>query len=330
VPLPKPPISDNEYVPIVEDNEDHSSASTLPEIRTVDGHRDHIPTNSTDDTGEIKANRFINAPARPAKTSVISKKLESRGQTLWDAAKITSSPTLTTLMDAMWIDEKIPQLNISDPSESFPQSGTIVRMRDIINHPVMDRISQDNETTENTMFDELTGIVRSRSPTATPERRNPNAKFSGNFHYLDMFQKFMSPLNEISPSYFHKPIVTNVKLRSGIVNRPEKVLYREIRKSQQHLYRLHAAFPENNQGVMLAMHTLADLYSETYKAEYLEAGEKIYLKVLASSQKNLGPSHPRTVMAYLGLIMVKKRMNQFTEARKIHENVSRLKAAKSS
>jgi tetratricopeptide (TPR) repeat protein len=240
-------------------------------------------------------------------------------QTLWDVAKITSSPTLSTLMDAMKIDAEIPQLLLNDPTTE-PDSSyqhSVIRMNDFSNSldDVNSLVYADNS--DDILVQESTFVWKSSEKS----RSRPEATGSVLSDFFKAMHRSISPLNRISPAWYHTPPVIPSRGFHHLIVRPKSTTLHEIKIAEQRLQRLEKVLPSDNPGVISAVHALADLYGERLLVEYHKNAELLYPRVLAAKQREFGASHPQTVMVYLDLVQTKRWRGQYAEVKRIHEKI---------
>jgi len=218
-------------------------------------------------------------------------------QTLWDSAKIQTSPTLTTLLLAMDIDDETP---LPPPAYSHP-GAQFVSMADL---------ADQGDQFENGRKINYTGSsISTQKKSKAPEID------------LSLFRKvvegFSSPLFEPSP--FPRPLPKRKKPFSSDQN-SDRSLQSQIDDCRQRLNKLQKTLQNpDNFAIISQIEELAGLYTD--HRQY-EPAELFYIQALKMRRKHLGADNVKTVHLILDTITNKIHWGKLKEAEELHQGVN--------
>ncbi|KAH8588120.1 hypothetical protein B0O99DRAFT_601131 [Bisporella sp. PMI_857] len=221
---------------------------------------------------------------------------ERESPSLWDCARIIDSPTLTTLLLAIDVDDMQPL-----PSPVLLEPGVpYISMKDLEGnrheHSNTLKRTGEDEAHEVTLFITLGG----------QNTFSNREKDSREMLVLDQPGWPVSPVltKEVNP-FPESDVVIKAHYTSNIVPMSQTALNIQIEACQNHLVRLQStlsAESPQNTGIMLQLERLARLYYRN--ANYHEA-VRLFSSVMWNKKSRLGPNHPETITSYLDIIQSK-------------------------
>lgn len=251
----------------------NSRDDTIPESK--------LPSTKTDNTLDMEISTAVqfladddysNTEMEPLYHSFGPMDWERPPQTLWDSARIQDSPTLTTLMIALKIEEEMPLL----PPPVLPHKVESVTLKQLDLASVC--ADEEQEATEST-------AVVAGSAKHQGKRRKQQIKI--NFEFLqNLVEEPYTLVKEVSPF----PISNGARKRSyGAVTRssPSSLKLR-ISNCRAQLYTMQKTLPSDSSAILLKQEQLAELFEEN--GQHRLAND-LYVKILKTKQEVLGPNH---------------------------------------
>jgi hypothetical protein len=218
----------------------------------------------------------------------------------WDMNKFTESPTLEALLGSMTIMGETPQV--------FPHESMDLTNRAPISYQ---QSVQMQEVLLSSLYDK--GLDTKLDLRFTgPELLR---------HFNTLYESINLPM-QVSPSYYHMPIVSISTVFDHLAFHHKRASPEAIKTATVHLDQLEKILPPANPGYISAVNALASLYLTQQTEEDNSKAELLHRKILMTQQKALGPGHPRTVLAYLNLILsMLKGKDNFVKVKDFHEKI---------
>jgi hypothetical protein len=232
-------------------------------------------------------------------------------KTLWDAANITKSPTLTRLFDAIKIDEEYPLL-----PPPVVRTTTYAPERFITADEIQD-LMRPGEDQNNHHGSILKHWDRDRSDLPLAKRRKGEEPYS--FHFTENYDypvpNFWN-LSQVSPFPTH-----TTKSRLYIVPKSstdDKPLSQQLLDCEIRFRKLERSLPVDNPGLIFELQRMANL---AFRSGEFKKAERLYLRLARAKQKRIGREHPDTVIVYLDLIENKIDGGELEEAERLHQGI---------
>ena len=226
---------------------------------------------------------YLNTEMEPLNHSFGLMDWERPPQTLWDSARIQDSPTLTTLMIALKVDEEMPLL----PPPVLPHRVESVTLNQLELASVC--VEEEREATESTAV--VTGSAKHQG-----KRRKQQIEI--NFEFLQHLVKEPYTLvKEVSPF----PISNGARKRSycAVTRSSPSSLKLRISNCRAQLYTMQKAMSSNSSAILLKQKQLAELFEDDRQHR---SAEDLYVKILKTKQEVLGPNHVDVAWAYLSIL----------------------------
>jgi len=285
----------------------NSRDDTIPESK--------LPSTKTDNTLDMEISTAVqfladddysNTEMEPLYHSFGPMDWERPPQTLWDSARIQDSPTLTTLMIALKIEEEMPLL----PPSVLPHKVESITLKQLDLASVC--AEEEQEATEST-------AVVAGSAKHQGKRRKQQIKI--NFEFLqNLVEEPYTLVKEVSPF----PISNGARKRSyGAVTRssPSSLKLR-ISNCRAQLYTMQKTLPSDSSAILLKQEQLVQLLGNDHQ---YRLAEDLYVKILKTKQEVLGPNHVDVAWTYLNILWNRvgwgKEKQMLKETQKFHENI---------
>ena len=218
----------------------------------------------------------------------------------WDSLRIQDSPTLTTLIAALKIDEKIPLL--SPPSSPSPMKYISMKQLEIDSKFAGKESAADKSTS------------RAVVPGSVKYPQKEKKKIEITFEFLERFvEKSYMLQTEVSPF----PAFDSPKKRSyvAISHGSPSPLKLRISKCRAQLQTMRHLLPPSNSGILSTQRKLADLLHDD--GQY-KAADTLYLGIMRTYEEFQGPQHPNVVWLYLAIIRNRIGWGRLKQVTKIH------------
>ena len=208
-------------------------------------------------------------------------------QTLWDRARIQDSPTLTTLLIALKIDEDIPLL--PPPVVSHKVESIIPKLLELES----DCTEEEREATESTAV-----IIGSAKHRQEDWKKQLEISLEINLEILlHPVEEPYTLVKEVSPF----PISNRARKRSyGAVTQTSPLSMKlRISNCRAQLYKMQKTLPSDSSAILLKQEQLAELFEDDCQ---FKLAEDLYVKILKTKQEILGPNHVDVAWTYLNIL----------------------------
>jgi len=279
----------------------NSRDDTIPESK--------LPSTKTDNTLNMEISTAVqfladddysNTEMEPLYHSFGPMDWERPPQTLWDSARIQDSPTLTTLMIALKIDEEMPLL----PPPVLPHKVESVTLKQLDLASVC--AEEEQEATEST-------AVVAGSAKHQGKRRKQQIKI--NFEFLqNVVEEPYTLVKEVSPF----PISNGARKRSyGAVTQTSPLSMKlRISNCRAQLYKMQKTLPSDSSAILLKQEQLAELFEDDNQNKL---AEDLYVKILKTKQELLGPNHVEVAWAHLVILWNRVSWGQEKQMFKVYQ-----------
>ncbi|KAH8597696.1 hypothetical protein B0O99DRAFT_64775 [Bisporella sp. PMI_857] len=233
-----------------------------------------------------------------------------RPKTLWDSAKIMDSPKLTTLINALKIDDEMPLLSLDETMTLDPEPSrkylSMEELTGISKHPIGNR---EHKTSKTPKAEEEIRVTRTHRAHSS---YNETTRFG-----RGGLVKVVSDMWPLAPPLSPWPVEFSGRTMSFVTaaERPKAPLNQRIKWCEKQLETLEKTLPSHNIGVLSKVQQLANLYYEKGRSD---EAEDLYSRVLTTKQKMGGIAYQDLATVYFAIMNVKVQKSRILEALDIH------------